>query len=226
MILGDICTRGCRFCNVRKGTPEGLDLDEPNRVAEAVAALGLSYAVVTSVTRDDLEDGGAGMFAATIRAIRAKTPGCRVEVLVPDFQGSDGSLRTVLDAGPAVLNHNIETVPSLYSRVRPQADYHRSLGLLSRAKSCGAMTKTGLMLGLGEASDEVRSVMNDLRKIGCDILTIGQYLQPNKRALPVEKYYHPDEFKSFQEQALAMGFRHVESGPLVRSSYHAGRYGV
>ncbi len=224
MILGKTCTRSCKFCNVLKGTPEVLDLDEPNRVARAVAALGLNYVVVTSVTRDDLEDGGAELFAATIGAIRAKTPGCRVEVLVPDFQGSDGSLRTVLNAGPDVLNHNLETVPSLYSRVRPQADYQRSLGLLSFARSYGSVIKTGLMLGLGEGSDEVRSVMNDLRKIGCNILTIGQYLQPNKGALPVEKYYHPDEFSKLRDEALAMGFRHVESGPLVRSSYHAGKY--
>ncbi len=224
MILGKTCTRSCKFCNVLKGTPEVLDLDEPNRVARAVAALGLNYVVVTSVTRDDLEDGGAELFAATISAIRAKTPGCRVEVLVPDFQGSDGSLRTVLDAGPDVLNHNLETVPSLYSRVRPQADYQRSLGLLGFARSYGSVIKTGLMLGLGEGGDEVRSVMNDLRKIGCNILTIGQYLQPNKSALPVEKYYHPDEFSKFKDEALAMGFRHVESGPLVRSSYHAGKY--
>ena len=224
MILGNICTRSCKFCNVLKGTPEGLDIDEPNRVALTVAALKLNYAVVTSVTRDDLEDGGADLFAATIRAIRAKTPGCRVEVLVPDFQGSDGSLRAVLDAGPDVLNHNLETVPTLYSRVRPQADYHRSLGLLSRAKSYGAVTKTGLMLGLGEQLDEVRLAMNDLRKIGCNILTIGQYLQPNKGALPVEKYYRPDEFSKLREEALALGFRHVASGPLVRSSYHAEKY--
>ena len=225
MILGNICTRSCKFCNVLKGTPEILDLDEPNRVAGAVAALGLNYAVVTSVTRDDIEDGGAELFAATIRAIRAKTPGCRMEVLIPDFQGSDGSLRTVLDAGPDVLNHNLETVPSLYSRVRPQADYRRSLGLLSRARSYGAVTKTGLMLGLGEGLDEVRLVMNDLRNIECDILTIGQYLQPNRGALPVEKYYHPDEFNQLREEALARGFCHVASGPLVRSSYHAGTYG-
>ncbi len=226
MILGNTCTRACTFCNVLKGTPEALDLDEPNRVAGAVAALRLNYAVVTSVTRDDLEDGGAELFAATIRAIRAKTAGCRVEVLVPDFRGSDGSLQTVLNAVPDVLNHNLETVPSLYSRVRPQADYRRSLGLLSRAKSYGAVTKTGLMLGLGEGRDEVRSVMNDLRKIECDILTIGQYLQPNKAALPVERYYHPDEFSLLREEALAMGFCHVAAGPLVRSSYHAREYGT
>src|SRR3989304_5815392 len=225
MILGNICTRSCKFCNVLKGTPEGLDIDEPNRVALTVAALKLNYAVVTSVTRDDLEDGGADLFAATIRAIRAKTPGCRVEVLVPDFQGSDGSLRAVLDAGPDVLNHNLETVPSLYSRVRPQADYRRSLELLSRARSYGAVTKTGLMLGLGEGLDEVRLGLEDLRNIECDILTIGQYLQPNRGALPVEKYYHPDEFNQLREEALARGFRHVASGPLVRSSYHAGTYG-
>ncbi len=224
MILGNVCTRACRFCNVPKGTPEEIDLEEPNRIAAAVAALNLTYAVVTSVTRDDLEDGGAGIFARTIRAIRTKTPGCRVEVLIPDFQGSCGSLRTVLDAGPDVLNHNLETVPSLYPRVRPQADYARSLELLRRAGSFSAATKTGIMLGLGERTDEVRAVMADIRAGGCDILTMGQYLQPNKSALPVEKYYHPDEFSTLREEALAMGFYHVEAGPLVRSSYHAGKY--
>ena len=224
MILGNVCTRGCRFCNVPKGRPEGLDLEEPGRVAYAVASLKLKYAVVTSVTRDDLEDGGAGIFADTIHAIREKSPGCRVEVLIPDFQGSDDSLRAVLDAKPDVLNHNIETVPSLYPLVRPQADYQRSLELLMRAKSYGAVTKTGLMLGLGEGIDEVRTVMDELRNIGCDILTIGQYLQPNKTALPVVKYYHPDEFEILRKEALVLGFRHVVSGPLVRSSYHAENY--
>ncbi len=223
MILGNICTRGCGFCNVPRGTPEGPDPGEPNRLAEAVAALSLSYAVVTSVTRDDLEDGGAGMFAETIRAIRAKTPGCRVEVLIPDFQGSGESLRTVLDAGPDVLNHNVETVPSLYSRVRPQADYRLSLELLARAKSHGSVTKTGIMLGFGERTDEVRAVMADINASGCDVLTIGQYLQPNRGALPVARYCHPDEFSMLRQEALAMGFRRVESAPLVRSSYHAGK---
>ena len=226
MILGNVCSRGCRFCNVPQGTPSGPDHSEPGRVADAVAALHLSYAVVTSVTRDDLPDGGAGIFAGTIRSIREKSPGCRVEVLIPDFQGSFESLRTVLDAFPDVLNHNLETVPSLYPWVRPQADYVRSRELLKQAKLCGAVTKSGLMLGLGESLSEVRVVMNDLRMTGCEILTLGQYLQPNKRALSVEKYYHPDEFAQLKNEALSLGFRQVAAGPLVRSSYHAYQYGM
>lgn len=226
MILGNVCSRGCGFCNVPQGAPSGLDHSEPGRVADAVAALQLSYAVVTSVTRDDLPDGGAGIFAETIRSIRGKSPGCRVEVLIPDFQGSFESLRTVLDAFPDVLNHNLETVPSLYPRVRPQAGYERSRELLKQAKLCGAVTKSGLMLGLGESLSEVRVVMNDLRMTGCEILTLGQYLQPNKRALSVEKYYHPDEFAQLKNEALSLGFRQVASGPLVRSSYHAHQYGM
>ena len=224
MILGDICTRGCGFCNVPKGVPEGLDTDEPNRVADAVSMLKLNYVVITSVTRDDLPDGGASLFAETITAVRSKVHDCRVEVLIPDFQGSGTSLKSVLAAKPDVLNHNLETVPSLYPRVRPQADYRRSLEVLSRAATHGAVTKTGLMLGLGEGIDEILAVMNDLRQIGC-ILTLGQYLQPGRRHLPVEKYYHPDEFAELRDRALAMGFRHVVAGPLVRSSYHAGKYG-
>ena len=226
MILGNVCSRGCRFCNVTKGIPEGLDAEEPDRVAKAVAALRLKYAVVTSVTRDDLEDGGARVFAATIDAIRTKSPGCRVEVLIPDFQGSESSLRTVLDANPDVFGHNMETVPSLYSRVRPQADYRRSLEVLSRAETFGAVTKSGLMLGLGESLDEVRRVMGDLHNIGCTILTLGQYLQPSRKYLPVEKYYHLDEFVELRNHALTMGFLNVVAGPLVRSSYHAERYGT
>lgn len=224
MILGNVCTRGCRFCNVPKGRPEGVDREEPGRVGDAVAALKLNYTVVTSVTRDDLEDGGAGIFADTIRAIRTKSPECRVEVLIPDFKGSHDSLKTVLDAKPDVLNHNIETVPALYPRVRPQADYRRSIELLRRAKSYGVTTKTGLMLGLGEGIDDVRAVMGALRDSACDILTLGQYLQPNKAALPVEKYYHPDEFRMLRAEALSLGFLQVVSGPLVRSSYHADKY--
>lgn len=226
MILGNVCTRGCRFCNVPKGRPEGLDSEEPTRVAEAVKALKLHYVVVTSVTRDDIEDGGAGIFADTIRAIRAKSPFCRVEVLIPDFRGSEVALMSVLDAKPDVLNHNLETVPSLYAKVRPLADYERSLEVLARSRKHGALTKTGLMLGLGESRKEVRTVMTDLLNIGCTILTLGQYLQPGKNHLPVEKYYHPDEFTRFRDEAIAMGFRHVVSGPLVRSSYHAERYGI
>lgn len=226
MVLGNVCTRGCRFCNVPKGVPQGLDRDEPDRVAAAVAALKLKYAVVTSVTRDDLVDGGAEIFAQTIQAIRSTSPECRIEVLIPDFQGSEPSLGIVLDAKPDILNHNLETVPSLYSRVRPQAGYRRSLELLSRAKASGAVTKTGLMLGLGEEREEILAVMRDLREIGCAILTLGQYLKPGKTHLAVEKYYHPDEFSALRDQALDLGFHHVVAGPLVRSSYHAGKYGT
>lgn len=226
LILGDRCTRGCRFCNVRHATPDRPDRDEPNRVAEAVRALGLRYAVVTSVTRDDLPDGGASFFASTIRAIRDKAPGCRVEVLIPDFQGSSSSLDIVLDARPDVLGHNVETVPSHYPRVRPGADYHRSLELLRRAQAHGIPAKSGLMLGLGENADEVLMVMRDIRDRACSILTLGQYLQPRKTNLPVVKYYHPDEFEHYRKEALALGFLHVASGPLVRSSYHAERYGT
>jgi len=226
MILGNICTRNCRFCGVPNGSPRGLDLDEPDRVADAVASLHLKYAVITSVTRDDLADGGSSLFAATIKAVRMKRPGCGVEVLIPDFKGSESSLGTVLDASPDVLNHNIETVPALYPTVRPQADYQRSLALLASARAYGALTKTGLMLGLGEAIDEVRAVMHDLRKVDCSILTLGQYLQPGKDHLPVEKYYHPDEFAALRDEAKAMGFQHVAAGPLVRSSYHADQHGA
>jgi lipoic acid synthetase len=224
MLLGDVCTRGCGFCNVRTGLPAAPDFDEPERVAAAVALLDLSYAVITSVTRDDLADGGAGIFAATITAVRKQSPECRVEVLIPDFQGSEEALETVLSAGPDVLNHNLETVLSLYGRVRPLADYQRSLQLLKRAKSRGFITKTGIMLGLGEGTDELRSVLRDLRRIDCDLLTLGQYLQPNKKALPVMKYYRPDEFEGLRAEGLALGFRQVAAGPLVRSSYHAGRH--
>jgi lipoic acid synthetase len=221
MILGNICTRNCRFCGVPKGSPRGLDPGEPERVADAVASLHLKYAVITSVTRDDLADGGSSLFAATIKAIRMRCPGCRVEVLIPDFKGSESSLGTVLRASPDVLDHNIETVPALYPTVRPQADYQRSLALLEAAHAYGALTKTGLMLGLGETIDEVRAVMHDIRKVDCSLLTIGQYLQPGKYHLPVEKYYHPDEFAALRDTAKAMGFQHVSAGPLVRSSYHA-----
>jgi lipoic acid synthetase len=224
MILGDICTRGCRFCNVRQGSPNAVDLNEPERVACAVRDLHLDYAVITSVTRDDLADGGAGLFAATIRAIRAKRPSCLVEMLIPDFQGSSSSLDVVLNVRPDILNHNVETVPSQYPRVRPQADYQRSLELLGRAHAHGILTKSGLMLGLGEEADEVITVMHDLRNAECSILTLGQYLQPRKNKLPVERYIHPYEFESFRKEALSLGFRHVAAGPLVRSSYHAKQF--
>jgi lipoyl synthase len=226
MILGTVCTRGCRFCNVPKGKPEGLDTEEPARVAEAVNALKLKYAVITSVTRDDLEDGGARIFAATVQAIRAKSPVCQVEVLIPDFQGVEASLLTVLDSKPDVLNHNLETVPSLYTKVRPNADYFRSLTVLARSEKYGTITKTGLMLGLGESIDEVLKVMGDLQSIGCSILTLGQYLQPSKEHLPVEKYYRPDEFTMLRDEAITMGFQRVVAGPLVRSSYRAAEHGI
>jgi lipoyl synthase len=222
MILGNLCTRTCRFCSVPKGTPSGLDIHEPERVAQAVASLRLNYAVITSVTRDDLSDGGASLFAESIHAIRAESPTCRVEVLIPDFQGSETALNTVLDAKPDVLNHNLETVPSLYPGVRPQANYYKSLEVIKHSAQCGIVTKTGLMLGLGEEMDEILDVMHDLRKARCSILTLGQYLQPRKNLLRVEKYYHPDEFSKLREQALALEFAHVAAGPLVRSSYHAG----
>jgi len=224
LILGDVCTRSCGFCNISSGRPDAPDHDEPERVAAAVEALGLDYAVVTSVTRDDLPDGGAAIFAATIHAVRARKPGCRVEVLIPDLHGLEDALKLVLDAGPDILNHNIETVPSLYPAVRSQADYERSLQLLRRAKSREAVTKTGLMLGLGEGTDEVRSVLKDLRNAGCDILTLGQYLQPTRKNLPVARYYRPGEFDALRNEALALGFSQVAAGPLVRSSYHAERY--
>jgi len=225
MILGNICTRGCKFCNIPKGIPERIDIDEPNRVAIAVKSLRLKYAVITSVTRDDLPDGGASLFARTIELIRETVSGCRIEVLIPDFQGSQSALKTVLQAFPNVLNHNLETVPSQYTRVRPKADYYRSLDLLHRAHVAGIITKSGLMLGLNENSDEILAVLQDLRNVGCSILTIGQYLQPGEDHLPVNKYYHPDEFASLREEAIKLGFKQVASGPLVRSSYHAENYG-
>ena len=222
LILGNICTRRCRFCNVPKGKPEGLDSDEPKRVAKVVELLQLNYAVVTSVTRDDLPDGGAAIFSETIKAIRSSAPNCRIEVLIPDFQGSEASLHTVLQAGPDVLNHNIETVPVLYPSVRPLADYQRSLTVLARTGSYGSsLVKSGLMLGLGETKENLRAVMMDLRNAHCDILTLGQYLQPTKNHLPVKRFYHPDEFSDLRTQGYEMGFRHVVAGPLVRSSYHA-----
>lgn len=223
LILGDVCTRRCRFCAVPKGAPQPLDWDEPERVARAVETLGLQYAVITSVTRDDVPDGGAAIFAETIRAIRRRMPACKVEVLIPDFQGDDAALQTVIDAGPDVLNHNLETVPRLYPVARPGADYDRSLRLLRRAKemSPGLLTKTGLMLGLGETPDEVRAVMADLVGIGCDLLTLGQYLQPSRAHLPVERYVPPEEFTALAREGMTMGLKHVEAGPLVRSSYHA-----
>jgi lipoic acid synthetase len=226
MLLGDICTRHCGFCAVGKGNPGGADPDEPRRVGEAVAELGLKHAVVTSVNRDDLADGGADQFAKTIREIRRRSPDCAVEVLIPDFCGNWDALQIVLDEEPEVLNHNTETVPRLYRRVRPDAIYGRSLELIARADSfrrsgSNLRTKSGLMAGLGETSQEILATLRDLRSHGCDIATVGQYLQPHERRLPVEKYYTPREFEAIQAGALALGFSHVESGPLIRSSYHA-----
>jgi lipoic acid synthetase len=223
MILGNVCTRRCGFCAVRKGAPLEVDYDEPRRVAEAVAAMGLRFAVVTSVNRDDRKDGGAELFAMTIRAIRERVPGCGVEVLVPDFQGSHAAMDTVMEARPEVLNHNTETVPRLYRQVRLGAQYGRSLDMLAYAKRIapGIPAKSGLMLGLGETTDEVLSVMRDLRAHGVDILTLGQYLRPSPKHLPILRYVPPAEFDELRRAGDAMGFGHVEAGPLVRSSYHA-----
>ena len=223
MLLGDICTRRCGFCAVPKGRPEPIDWEEPSRVAEAVATLGLKHAVVTSVNRDDDNIGSARIFAETIYAIRELTPDCRIEVLIPDFQGLEESLRIVLDAKPDVLNHNTETVPRLYRAVRSGARYERTLKLLENAKkiSPGTVTKSGVMVGLGESSEELIEVFHDLGSRGVDILTVGQYLRPSKDHLPIARFYEPEEFVYLRNQALRFGFRHVESGPMVRSSYHA-----
>ncbi len=223
MILGDICTRSCGFCAVTTGKPLGLDLGEPVRLARAIHTLGVRHAVITSVNRDELPDGGAAIFAACIRAVRREVPDCRVELLIPDFLGKWEALDVVLDAAPDILGHNTETVPRLYSRVRPKAKYERSLELLRRAKDQGAFTKSGLMLGIGETDDEIVTVMHDLRAVDCDVLTLGQYLQPTKEHLPVERFVHPEQFDRFRALAMELGFRHCEAGPLVRSSYHAER---
>ena len=225
MILGDICTRGCRYCAVSKGKPLQLDREEPYRVAEAVEVMQLKHAVVTSVDRDDLPDGGADIFARTIEAIRERSPECVVEVLIPDFQGSQELLDRVLEVSPEVLAHNIETVPRLYSKARAGGDYQRSLELLHRVHetSLEVVTKTGMMLGLGEKEEEIHQVLEDLIERNVQILTLGQYLRPTPWHLPVARYYHPDEFRCWKEVAEKLGFEHVESGPLVRSSYLADR---
>ena len=221
MILGDVCTRSCGFCAVTTGKPTVLDLEEPFRVAEAIRAMGVRHAVITSVNRDELPDGGAAVFAETIRQARQVNPSITVEVLIPDFRGDRWALDIVIQARPDILNHNTETVPRLYQKVRPQAKYERSLNVIRWSKEAGMVTKSGLMLGLGESLEEVLAVMEDLRAAGCDILTLGQYLQPTKEHLPVDRYVHPDEFRALKGKGLVMGYRHVESGPLVRSSYHA-----
>ena len=225
MILGNVCTRSCGFCAVQTGRPDqGLDYDEPRRVAEAARIMGLKHAVVTSVNRDERQDGGAPIFADTIRQIRAAIPGCTVEVLIPDFRGIWEALQLVLDERPEILNHNVETVPRLYRRVRPQAVYERSLEVLRIAKTQGLRTKSGIMVGLGETEEEVLDLMDDFVEAGVDVMTIGQYLQPTKMHLPVEEFIHPDVFHHYKIVGESKGIEHVESGPLVRSSYHAERH--
>jgi len=223
MILGDICTRACSYCAVAHGRPGAVDPDEPIRLAAAIEKLDLGYVVITSVDRDDLADGGASLFARSIREIRARVPACRVEVLIPDFQGDERALCTVLEARPDILNHNTETVPRLYRMARSGGRYARTLQLLERSRrhAPDIPTKTGLMVGLGEEQDELVAVFKDLRAVGCEILTVGQYLRPTAAHAPMARYYHPDEFAALKRVALDLGFVHVESGPLVRSSYHA-----
>jgi lipoic acid synthetase len=223
MILGEICTRACRYCAVTTGRPNGLDLQEPRRVAETVQAMGLSYCVITSVNRDDLPDGGAYIFASCINKIHETSPDCRVEVLIPDFAGSWPALKRVIDSGPAVLNHNIESTVRIFPKVRPKGRYELSLELLAKAKDINpaTVTKSGIIVGMGETVDEVLETMADLRKVDCDLLTIGQYLRPSLRHLEIDRYYRPEEFEELRKAGEAMGFKHVASGPLVRSSYHA-----
>ena len=226
LILGDVCTRACKFCAVKTGLPPEYDLDEPRRVADAIQQLELRYAVITSVDRDDLDDGGAFIFAETIRRTRVACPQIQLEVLIPDFQGSVDALRTVVEARPDVLGHNIETVPRLYPTARAGSRYRRSLDHLRNAKSFGIpmTTKSGLMLGLGENQEEVVAVLSDLREAGVDVVTLGQYLQPSRTHLPVERFYTPEEFDTFRDHAYSLGFQHVASGPLVRSSYRAEQF--
>jgi lipoic acid synthetase len=223
LILGDTCTRNCRFCDVKTARPDPLDPDEPEHVSQAVQAMDLQHAVITSVDRDDLPDGGASVFATVIRRIRELRPGCTVEVLIPDFRGDIEALKTVMDARPDILNHNVETVPRLFPAIQPQCRYEWSLSVLQNAKELwsGAVTKSGFMVGLGETTDEVLEVMHDLRSVNVDILTVGQYLQPSRRHAPIVRYYEPADFAMFKERGYEMGFRWVESAPLVRSSYNA-----
>ncbi|HEV2216981.1 MAG TPA: lipoyl synthase [Candidatus Dormibacteraeota bacterium] len=223
MILGDVCTRACRFCAVTSGRPGELDIGEPLRVAESVAQLGLRHAVITSVDRDDLADGGAGIFARTIKAIRRRSPATTIEVLTPDFQGDFGAVQTVVEARPDIFNHNTETVPRLYARIRPKAVYANSLALLRHIKRLAPemVTKSGLMVGLGETEEELLDVFRNMRAHDIDVLTVGQYLRPSKKHAEVARYYRPEEFAHLKQEAVKMGFAHVEAGPLVRSSYHA-----
>jgi len=224
MILGDTCTRSCGFCNVKLGIPNKLDLDEPKRVGESVEELNLRHVVITSVNRDELEDGGASIFTETIRLIRASMPETTIEILIPDFKGSEDSFEIIMQNPPDILNHNLETVPRLYSVVRPQAKYQRSLDLINWFKQKGLKTKSGIMVGIGETTDEIILLLQDLVSAGCDILTIGQYLQPTKVHLPVDRFVTPDEFNFYKVEGLKMGFKIVESSPLVRSSYHADEH--
>lgn len=226
LILGRQCTRSCAFCNIEKGAPASPDASEPERIALAAEAMQLRHVVVTSVTRDDLDDGGAGMFARTVRAVRSRTPGAKIEVLIPDFRLSMGSLSCIVSAAPDIIAHNVETVPSLYPLVRRDSDYQRSLGVLKALKALapGIKTKSGIMLGLGEKEEEVLCVFSGLRAAGCDFLSIGQYLAPSAKHYPVVEYIHPDLFKSYRQKALSMGFGHVASSPYVRSSYLAEEY--
>ena len=223
MILGDVCTRACAYCAVTTGVPQGLDLQEPIRLAETVERLGLRYVVITSVNRDDLPDGGAFIFAQCVTQIHRRVPDCKVELLIPDYQGNWDALASTIDAGPDTLNHNIETVRRVFKRVRPQGEYDQSLELLRRVKemSPGAVTKSGMMVGLGETWDEIVETMHDLRSVDCDLLTIGQYLRPSQKHAPIAKWYTPTEFDELRQEGEALGFHHVASGPLVRSSYHA-----
>jgi len=226
LILGDICTRRCHYCSVSTGRPLELDMEEPQRIADAIKLLKLRHAVITSVNRDDVPDGGAKLFAETIVRIRQINPTCTVEVLIPDFQGHQADLATVIHANPDILNHNIETVPRLFPSIRPQGKYRRSLQVLQWAQDMGARTKSGLMAGLGETEEEIQQVMADLRTVGCEMLTLGQYLRPTLAHAPVARFYTPEEFEGFKQEALALGFQHVESGPLVRSSYHAEQQAI
>lgn len=224
LILGDICTRRCHYCSVQTGRPQAVDDEEPRRIAEAVRALALQHVVITSVNRDELPDGGAAVFAETIRLTREYNPGCTIEVLIPDFEGNAAALEVVCREQPDILNHNIETVPRLFPILRPQGKYQRSIDLLARANAHGRRTKSGIIVGMGETPDEICHVLRDLRTAGCDVVTIGQYLQPTKAHLPVVRFYDPAEFAGFKTEALAMGFVHVEASPLTRSSYHAAQH--
>ena len=224
MILGDTCTRSCGFCNVKLGLPTELDLDEPRRVVDSIKELNLKHAVITSVNRDELKDGGATIFKECVRLLRDEVPDCTIEILIPDFKGEEYAFNIIMEYPPDILNHNLETVSRLYHAVRPQAKYERSLKLVQWFKSKGLKTKSGIMVGIGETKEEVISLMNDLLEHGCDILTIGQYLQPTKNHLPVDRFVTPDEFSFYKEEGLKMGFKIVESSPLVRSSYHADEH--